>query len=129
MDLKKYIGIYDKVFPLKTLSIFLKYINTLDFEDESVLTNGKEKIIYLNELKILEYLRKEYPILRTSNNKLAALISKITGQKHSTIQSYINPILNSEGRVDQSNNPYNNKKNVSKVKAFLSSEIEINPIE
>ena len=103
--------------------------DTLDFEDESVLTNGKEKIIYLNELKILEYLRKEYPILRTSNNKLAALISKITGQKHSTIQSYINPILNSEGRVDQSNNPYNSKKNVSKVKAFLSSEIEINPIE
>jgi hypothetical protein len=104
-------------------------IDTKDFEDESAMTNGKEKIIYLNELKVIEHLRKEYPILKTSNNKLASLISKITGQKHSTIQSYINPMLNSEDRVDQSNNPYNNKKNVSKVKAFISSEIKINPID
>ena len=104
-------------------------IDTKDFEDESAMTNGKEKIIYLNELKVIEHLRKEYPILKTSNNKLASLISKITGQKHSTIQSYINPMLNSEDRVDQSNNPYNNKKNVLKVKAFISSEIEINPID
>ena len=104
-------------------------INVKDFEDETVMTNGKEKIIYLNELKVIEHLKKEYPILKTSNNKLASLISKITGQKHSTIQSYINPMLNSEDRVDQSNNPYNNKKNVLKVKAFISSEIEINPID
>ena len=104
-------------------------IDTKDFEDESAMTNGKEKIIYLNELKVIEHLKKEYPILKTSNNKLASLISKITGQKHSTIQSYINPMLNSEDRVNQSNNPYNNKKNVLKVKAFISSEIEINPID
>ena len=104
-------------------------IDTKDFEDESAMTNGKEKIIYLNELKVIEHLKKEYPLLKTSNNKLASLISKITGQKHSTIQSYINPMLNSEDRVDQSNNPYNNKKNVLKVKAFISSEIEINPID
>ena len=104
-------------------------INVKDFEDETVMTNGKEKIIYLNELKVIEHLKKEYPILKTSNNKLASLISKITGQKHSTIQSYINPMLNSEDRVNQSNNPYNNKKNVLKVKAFISSEIEINPID
>jgi hypothetical protein len=104
-------------------------IDTKDFEDESAMTNGKEKIIYLNELKVIEHLKKEYPLLKTSNNKLASLISKITGQKHSTIQSYINPMLNSEDRVNQSNNPYNNKKNVLKVKAFISSEIEINPID
>ena len=104
-------------------------INVKDFEDETVMTNGKEKIIYLNELKVIEHLKKEYPLLKTSNNKLASLISKITGQKHSTIQSYINPMLNSEDRVNQSNNPYNNKKNVLKVKAFISSEIEINPID
>jgi predicted 2-oxoglutarate/Fe(II)-dependent dioxygenase YbiX len=45
MDLKKYIGIYDKVFPLKTLSIFLKYINTLDFEDAAVVGNNKQQFI------------------------------------------------------------------------------------
>ena len=45
MDLKKYIGIYDKVFPLKTLSIFLKYINTLDFEDAGVVGNNKQQFI------------------------------------------------------------------------------------
>jgi len=45
MDLKKYIGIYEQVFPLKTLGIFLKYINTLDFEDAAVVGNSKQSVI------------------------------------------------------------------------------------
>tara|TARA_B110000114_G_C15015306_1_gene366562 strand:+ start:44 stop:1030 length:987 start_codon:yes stop_codon:yes gene_type:complete len=78
-------------------------------------TKGTEKIIYLKELGILDYLIEKHPQL--SVNGLANLLSAITGENTTTLQPYLNPIINSEN--DQRKNPYNSVKTVSKVKNKL----------
>lgn len=80
--------------------------------------NTSEKVIYLEELGILDYLRNQsqYGI---SNNQLASLLSAITGDKPVTLQSYINPINNIS--VEQKNNPFNNTQNVLKAKTKLAN--------
>lgn len=88
--------------------------------DESLvdLTDTKlvEKIIMLHELGVLEYLKGKTPF-NLSTNALASVISGITGGKPETIQSYINPIFNSE--VSQKNNPLKTTNTVDKVKRKL----------
>ncbi|WP_420378809.1 hypothetical protein [Gilvibacter sp.] len=81
-------------------------------------SNAKQKIIYLQELGIIDYLRgiSKFGI---SNHKLASLLSAITGEHTNTLQSYLNPINNNT--VDQSNNPYENHKNVNHVRKMLSN--------
>jgi hypothetical protein len=81
----------------------------LDLSD----TKAKEKIIYLKELGIFDFLRTKQPFIQ-STSRLATILSAITGEKYSTLQSYINPIVSPS--VEQGNNPYNNKKTVEKVK-------------
>jgi hypothetical protein len=44
VELKKYIKIYDDVLPLSSLSSFLRYINTLNFEKAGVLGNNNPHI-------------------------------------------------------------------------------------
>lgn len=82
-------------------------------------SKGTEKIIYLKELGILDFIQKEHPHL--SVNGIANLLSAITGENTTTLQPYINPIINSEN--DQRKNPYTSEKTVSKVKNKL---IELN---
>jgi hypothetical protein len=97
-----------------------------DSEEDEVVTNYKERILYLNETGVLKYLKEFDPAITTSVNKLAELLSYIIGVKGETIQSYINPIFNKEGKVTQKNNPYSSKKNVSKVQKVLTEKIGIN---
>lgn len=80
----------------------------IDYSDSSL----KEKIIVLKELGIIEYLQEEFTICQTSTNKLSEVISLIIGEKSSTIQSYINPMINSG--TSQKNNPYINYNSVEK---------------
>lgn len=79
------------------------------FEPKIDLSDSKtnEKIIYLERLGILDHLAKQPPF-RTSTNALASVISAFTGIKHSTVQSYINPIINKG--AGQNNNPLTSKK-------------------
>lgn len=79
----------------------------IDYSDSSIA----EKIIFLNELGIIKYLRDKY--IHISNNRLATLISGITGENKSTIQSYINPIINEYANQDKS--PYSHKGTLDKV--------------
>ena len=81
--------------------------------DLSNLT-GVEKMIYLQRLGIIDFLRNEQPF-SYSTNKLATVLSAITGEKN--IQPMLNPILNKE--VVQKNNPLNSVKTVSKVENQL----------
>lgn len=67
----------------------------LDYSDSS----EAEKIVFLYDLGILDFLRKHEPF-STSTNKLAEVISGFTGINHSTAQSYLNPIFSKE--ADQS---------------------------
>lgn len=89
-------------------------INLIDFSD----SNGVEKIIVLEELGILEYLKKMEPF-NSSTNKMASAISYITGMNATTVQSKLNPIYSTS--TLQKNNPLNNKNAVTKVRSKLSN--------
>ncbi len=98
----------------KQTSKQIEKIQNIDLSD----TKGTEKIIILEKLGILNYLRMKEPF-NNSVNALANVLSAITGEKQTTIQSYINPILQVE--CDQKNNPLNKLKTVEKVKQKLLS--------
>lgn len=70
-----------------------------------------EKIIFLNELGIIQFLKEKYVFI--SNNSLASIISGITGMNQKTAQSYINPIINTMSKQNKS--PYNATSTVKKV--------------
>ena len=95
----------------------LKPINTKSKEIEDSFpdlsgANRKQKVIYLKELGIIDFLRSCEPF-SASTNSLASALSGITGIEKKTVQSYINPIINKG--TSQKNNPYENKENVNKV--------------
>lgn len=75
-----------------------------------------QKIIYLNELGIIDLLRKE-PSFATSVNNLATVISAITGVKTSTVQPVLNALINNANY--SKNYPYNSDSTVIKVKNHL----------
>ncbi len=85
-------------------------------------TKSTEKIIYLHELGILDFLEKNG--FNYSKNSLATVISAFTGIKQETAQSYLNPINNSSSI--QKNNPLNRKKNVEKIRKKLN-DLGFNP--
>lgn len=74
-----------------------------------------EKIIALNEAGILDFLKEKQPF-NLSTNSLAEFLSLCLGEKTTSIQSYINPIINNS---DQSKSPYYTAKTVEKVKLKL----------
>lgn len=75
----------------------------LDYSDNS----AAEKIVFLYELGILEFLMKKEPF-NTSTNKLAEVVTAFTGINQTTAQSYLNPIFSSG--VDSKNNPLTPKQ-------------------
>ena len=79
-------------------------------------TSTTEKIIYLQKLGVIDFLKNKQPFL-SSTNSLATVLSAVTGAKAGTIQSMINPILSK--KVDDSNNPLNSKKAVERVEKQL----------
>ena len=74
-----------------------------------------EKIIALNELGVLNYLKEIEPF-NTSINRLAEFLSLCIGEKTTSIQSYINPILNNSDKVKS---PYNTSKTVDIIRQKL----------
>ncbi|AWG20201.1 hypothetical protein FFWV33_01000 [Flavobacterium faecale] len=97
---------------LKKKEINIKTIPTLAF-DLSDCT-ATEKIIYLQKLGIIDFLRKNNHV---SINGLASALSAITGEKPTTIQSAINPIISRD--AGQKNNPFNSENTVQKVEKQL----------
>lgn len=82
----------------------------LDFSDNSKV----EKIVFLYELGILDYLQKKMidELHGFSANKLAEIISTFTGIEQKTAQSYLNPMFTKD--AIQKNNPLT-KINLEKV--------------
>lgn len=80
----------------------------IDYSDSSCV----DKIIFLHQVGVLDYLKKLSPF-NLSTNKLAEYLSAITGENARTLQSYLNPIFNST--TVQSNNPLDTKSTVKKV--------------
>ncbi|MDD5151101.1 MAG: hypothetical protein PHC28_11620 [Flavobacterium sp.] len=103
----------------KIISVGKKGIQKV-IEQESALdlsdTSLNEKIIYLRLLGIYDYLSSKQPF-NMSKNALATVISAITSEKATSIQSAINPIDNPS--TSQKNNPLENEKKVLEIKLKL----------
>lgn len=79
-------------------------------------TSATEKIIYLQKLGIIDFLKAKQPF-QSSTRSLASVLSAITGEKSGSILPMINPMLNKG--TEQRNNPLNSEKTVSKVEQLL----------
>ncbi|GET45204.1 hypothetical protein [Capnocytophaga felis] len=86
-----------------------------DFSED---TEPKEKLILLNELGVIDFLKSKAPF-NTSTNAMATALSGILGIKQKTLQSYLNPMFSPN--AGQRNNPYENKGLVQKVQQKLIS--------
>lgn len=75
-----------------------------------------QKIIALNELGIIKYLRQTEPF-KGNITSLGQVISLFTGLNAANVRSSITPMLN-EYNV-QRNNPYKNDKNVKQIRKKL----------
>lgn len=84
----------------------------IDLSDNSLVG----KIIYLEKLGIIDYLRTQKPF-NTSVNSIATIFSAITGAKATSIQPLLNPLLGKD--VYNKNNPLNSNKNVYLIENIL----------
>ena len=78
----------------------------------------KEKLIALHELGILEFLLAN-PSLEKNVFKISKILGPILNIKPTTLNSYLNPILNE--LADPRNDPYNNTAQVEKIRYFLKN--------
>lgn len=101
-------------------------ISPMEVEIDLSDSNDKQKVIFLNELGIIEHLKVKFKKANLSNNKIAQLLSSFTGVKPSTMQSYINPLLNKADVINQYSNPYSNQRNVDKVRTILKTDFNLN---
>ena len=88
-------------------------------EDNSGTFEIKERIIALHQLGILDYLN-DHPEIN-SVLKIARAIKSFTGFNHTTVQSYINPIVNTN--TDQSYSALKDKDQVKKIKKHLDNNV------
>lgn len=84
----------------------------LDLSD----TSGVDKIIYLQQLGIIDFLRTKQPFISVPD-KVAQVVSAITGIKLDTVRPMVRPILNND--FAEQRNPLNSKKAVERVKDKL----------
>jgi len=100
-------------------SLAIKGNSVVKVNEEAILdlsnNTHKDKIIYLELLGFFNFIKEKEPQLST--NKIASLVSAITGIRQGTVQSYINPLLSDE--VSQRNNPLKNKDNLAIIKNKL----------
>ncbi len=73
-------------------------------------------VIYLNELGVIEHIMKNAP-KGLSVNGIATLLAKITKNNPKVLEPYLRSLLSAERGMK--NDPYNNKKNVNKIKSEL----------
>lgn len=79
-------------------------------------SNAVQKIIFLHELGIIDFLRTKQPF-STSVNSLANVLTAITGEKTTTLQPYLNALLsNTEA---ENKHPYYSKSTAEKVRNQL----------
>lgn len=104
---------------------YVKNIKPKDDEELIDLSNStlSDKIIYLELLGIIDFIRSKYKY-GASNNKIASVLSGLTGEKAQSIQSAINPMNNPD--VSQKNNPFSSERSVQKVKLkLIELEVEL----
>jgi hypothetical protein len=100
-------------------------VSAIESEIDLSDTNRKEKVIYLNELGIIQHIKTHFRKANLSHNQIAGLLSAITGVQQRTMQSYINPLLNKGNKIVQSNNPYTNQENVDSIRTILKTDFHL----
>lgn len=111
------------------LSSYNKIISFLEtrkseLEPESTLpelldlseTSAVKKIIYLNELGIIDFLKSK-PEFIGSTNLMATFLSAITGVKTSTLQPSLNKLISED--IDDQRHPYRTQSTVNEVRQTL----------
>ena len=88
-------------------------------EDNSGAFEIKERIIVLYKLGILDYLNNHPEI--DSVLRIAKAIKSFTGFNYTTVQSYINPILNKY--ADQSKSALKDKSQVEEIQKHLDDHV------
>lgn len=81
-------------------------------------SNAVQKILYLNELGVIDFLRTKQPF-NTSINSLANVLTAITGEKQRTLQPYLNALLSNTGAENK--HPYHTESTVEKIKSQLTN--------
>lgn len=92
---------------------------TIQIESDVVelpVSNAIQKIIYLSELGVIDFLKSKQPFV-SSTNSLATVLSTILGEKITTIQPYLNALSNNS--IESNKHPYYSKTSVEKVKKQL----------
>ena len=79
-------------------------------------TTATEKIIYLEKLGIIDFLRSQQPFISVPD-KVSQIVSAITGVKIGSVRPMLRPILNKD--FEDKNNPLNSKKAVERVEKQL----------
>jgi hypothetical protein len=102
-----------KIIKSKTNPTIEDRISNVDLSD----TSATDKIIYLQKLGVIDFLRKQQPF-STSINSLATVLSAVTGAKSGTLQPMLNAMLGKN--ISDKNNPLNSEKPVAKVKKQLN---------
>ncbi|MFV8361459.1 hypothetical protein [Flavobacterium sp. LS1P3] len=95
---------------------FIKLEQAESEPDDLSDTNTVQKIIYLNELGIIDFLRTK-PEFMGSVNLMATILSSVTGVKATTLQSSLNRLVNDD--KEDKNHPYATKSTVNKVRQTL----------
>jgi 50S ribosomal subunit-associated GTPase HflX len=104
--------------------IFFLETKKLEFEPESTFpelldlseTSAVKKIIYLNELGIIDFLKSK-PEFIGSTNLMATFLSAITGVKTSTLQPSLNKLISED--IDDQRHPYRTQSTVNEVRQTL----------
>lgn len=80
-------------------------------------TSAQAKLVYLNELGIIDFLREKEPF-NESVNKLASVLSAITDERASTLQPALNSMLSTYTNAPEKS-PYHSKKTAPKIQRHL----------
>lgn len=114
---------YDSDYAHDNHKSFIVKINRLNqnqttnsVEEEEVL-RATEKLIYLDQLGVLDFLKNKTPF-SNSTNLLAEVLGRIINEKTTTLQPYLNEMFNPNGIFNK--DPRNNNKAVTKVSTYLS---------
>lgn len=102
----------DEIFGVEKVGAVQSQEELIDLSDTSIIG----KIIYLEKLGIIDYLRNQKPF-NTSVNSIATVLSAVTGAKATSIQPLLNPLLGKD--VINKNNPLNSKKKVNSIENIL----------
>jgi hypothetical protein len=104
----------DEIFGVERVGVGQSQEELIDLSNTSITG----KIIYLEKLGVIDYLRSQQPF-STSVMSMATVLSAVTGANPTTIQPLLNPLLSKD--VVNKNNPLNSVKTVNIIENKLLS--------